>query len=239
MPFEPENDLEHALVRASNDAAHAADFYKCLVDSVVLFIQRPVASGNDESVGIATMDIDGAMHLPIFSSLTRLQETISQEVSYAGVNALEFLRMTAGSPLVLNPASDYGKQITAEEAAAIVDGSIFESHGRHTAPQGSAYIIGEPKNYPTELVEVLKRMFAGRPEISRAWVAQIMLVDTDDAPHTVVGIESAGDMQQLASDAHSVLLHAEIADPPVDFVSVSDSDGVDGYFLDKEPFYAR
>lgn len=239
MSFEPENELERALVRASGDATYADGFYRRLIDEDLLFIQQPGSSDTNDSVGIATLDIDGTAHLPIFSSLSRLQEAIDREVTYAAVNGLELLRMTSGLPLVLNPASEYGKQITAAEAAAIIDGSIFETDGRKVLPAGSTYLIGEPKNYPSELVEVLQRMFAERPAIIRAWVAQIMIVDADTAPNTLVGIESDKDLAALVTEARNVLQHVNIAEATVDFVPVGDPDDIGGYFLDKAPFYSR
>lgn len=239
MAFDPENDLEMAFLRASQDPIHAAEFYRQFIDGVVYFIEQEVASDTGDAVGIAALTIDGTQMLPIFSSVTRLQECIDEEVSYAGVNGLEFLRMTAGATLVLNPSSDISKEISPEEAAAIIDGTIFVAVDPQTMSAGTEYVIGEPKEYPTQLVSMLTRFFAMKREVSRAWIAQIMVLDTDPAPHALVGIETDGDMQALASEAHNLVQHVEIPNPPLDFMQVDGRPGITDYFLDKEPFYSR
>ncbi|NNC76625.1 MAG: hypothetical protein HKN77_01605 [Woeseiaceae bacterium] len=237
--FTAENELEEALVRAADDPSYAPDFYHQLIEGVVYFIQQAVASDDGQSVGIASMEIDGRQYLPIFSSVTRLQKAISDEVTYAGVNGREFFRMTAGSPVMLNPASDYGKEILPDEAAAIVDGSILNMAEEQTLLQDSTYIIGDPKIYPTEVVNALTALFKKRKSVARAWVAQIMIIDSNPKPTTLVGVESDTSIAELASEAHLVLQQVSIPNPPVDFVEVQEGSEFSDHFLGQTPFYKR
>jgi hypothetical protein len=54
-----------------------------------------------------------------------MQALMPDAAAYIRINMLDFLKMTKGSALMLNPGSDFGKEITAEEAAAIIEGSIW------------------------------------------------------------------------------------------------------------------
>lgn len=237
--FVAENDLEDALMKAAKDPVNAPAFYREFIDGVVYFIQQQVASDDGNTVGIASIDVDGTNYLPIFTSVSRIQKMIDHEVTYAGVNGKEFLRMTAGAPILLNPGSDYGKEILPDEAAAIVDGSIFNMAEKQTLPKGSTYIIGEPKIYPTELVDALSALFRKSKQVKRAWLAQIMIVDSDSGPSTLIGIETDADIGSIANEAHTVLQHVEIPSPPVDFVDVRPGTEFSEHFLEQEPFYSR
>lgn len=237
--FIAENELEAALVKAADDPTNAPDFYRQLVDGVVYFIEQAVASDDGNAVGIASMEVDGTRYLPIFSSVVRIRQAIDEEVTYAGVNALEFFRMTAGSPVMLNPGSDYGKEILADEAAAIVDGSIFHMAEEQTLPKDSTYLIGDPKIYPDEVVAALSALFKKKKQVKQAWVAQIMFVDSGAGPGTLIGIESDTEIRALASEAHLVLQHVKIPNPPVDFVAITPGSEFSDHFLGQKPFYNR
>lgn len=237
--FIAENELEEALVKAVNDPSNAPAFYRQLSDGVVYFIEQAVASDDGNAVGIAPMEVDGTRYLPIFSSVVRIQQAIDDEVTYAGVNGMEFFRMTAGSPILLNPGSEYGKEILADEAAAIVDGSIFHRADQLTLPKDSTYIIGDPKVYPAELVEALSALFRKSKQVKQAWLAQMMVIDSASGPSTLIGIESDARIREIANEAHLVLQHVEIPSPPVDFVAVAPGSEFSDHFLTQKPFYSR
>ena len=159
MSFEPTNDLEISLMKAADDPAHRPQFYRDLVQSDIFIVQhgkRPpeknerVTFDEGMQIQIANINFKGKPYIPMFSSLPRLQSTITGEVAYLGINALEFLKMTLGSGLILNPGSDYGKEITPEEARSIVDGSIWQPNERYTQQKETKVLIGKPKklHYP-------------------------------------------------------------------------------------------
>jgi hypothetical protein len=56
-----------------------------------------------------------------------MQALMPGTAAYIRINMLDFLKMTKGSALMLNPGSDFGKEITAKEAGSIIDGSIWQS----------------------------------------------------------------------------------------------------------------
>lgn len=249
MSFEPVNELERSLIKAAEDPAHRPQFYKDFVASDIFIVQHgtqpPKSHGRvtlDEGMKlqIANIEFKGKPHIPIFSSLPRLQSTITGEVAYLGINALDFLKMTQGSPLILNPGSDFGKEITSEEAGSIVDGSIWRPNERYVQQKEAQVLIGQPKNYPNELIEALTRLFKSKKQVKRAWVAHFFNPERDEKPHTLVAIDAGDGFEAVSAEAGIVVRNVKIPNPPVDFLPITGRHGIEDYFVkDTKPFYTR
>jgi hypothetical protein len=108
-----------------------------------------------------------------------MQEYVKQESKYLSVNGRALLELTRGAPVILNPASEYGKALSAQEAAQLLDG-----------PRGGEprTVIGEA-DYPVALVAALTAVFETRPDIATAWMIQVTFADRAKQPHPLVGIE--------------------------------------------------
>jgi len=196
MPFISENELERALVKAAKDPAAAPDFYRLLLESDLLVLgtvegqegasdKFTLAPGG--KVNLVTGSRSGSTFLPVFSSLARMQEYVQQESKYLRVNGRALFDLTRGAPVILNPASEYGKELTPEQVSQLLDPPASRGQPRT--------IIGEA-DYPTPLVETLTEVFGARPDIEAAWMIQVTFADRD-APHPLVGIETQGDWGSL------------------------------------------
>lgn len=249
MPFEPQNPLESSLVKAAGDPAHRPQFYRDLVQSDLFVIQEgaPPASTHERivlaantTIQLRNVDVEGRPCIPVFTSLLRLQAVVDKPVAYLGINAIELMKLTAGTGLLLNPGSDYGKEITSAEAASIVDGSIWEPVQRRVTTQPTKVLLGQPARYPAELVEALRRLFATNKDVKRAWLAHFHDPSQSEKPHTLIGVEAGGGYEAIAAAIGVVVASVQIPDPPVDITPVGDGNGLDGYFLNEcEPFYKR
>ncbi len=248
MAFEAQNALERSLVKAATDPAHRPQFYKDFVQSVIYIIQHgvppperaeQVTLDKGKSIQIADVEFKGKRYIPIFSSMPRLQAMLSGEAAYLGMNALEILKITKGSALLLNPGSDYGKEITAEEAASMVDGSIWQPGERYVAKKATQVMIGQPKNFPTELVESLTRLFKKKHQVKRAWVAHFFNPDMDKKAHTLIAIEVVDGFDEVSAEAGIVVRSVSIPDPPVDILPITGRGGIEEYFTKTKPFYER
>lgn len=248
MSFEPQNQLETALRRAADDPAHRPQFYRDFIGSDVFIIQHgpaPATSGRMVTpegfkFEIQPIEIGGKEYLPIFSSLRCLQAVVQSSVGYLALNARTFLEITRGAAVMLNPGSDYGKELSVEEIASILDGSIWQSHERYVAQGGEAVELGQPANYPGELVEALKRFFRQKRQVRRAWLAQFFNHARDERAHTLVAIEVTGDWDQIVGEAGMVARGVNIPDPPLDFMRITGGRGLQDYFTRRtKPFYER
>lgn len=248
MTFEPQNELERSLIKAADDPAHRPQFYKDFVKSDIFIIQygvRPEKQGRTVlqegyQLKIQNIDVDGRPHIPIFSSLMRLQAVLREEAGYIALNALEFLKLTQGAELILNPGSDYGKQFTKDEIAQILDGSIWKPQERYTVPKETQVMIGQPANYPEELVSALCSLFEKLKSVKKAYLAHFFNPERDEKAHALIGIEVDGNWDEVIAQAGLVSRDIKIPDPPIDFIQISGKGGVEDYFLnDCKPFYKR
>jgi len=178
--------------------------------------------------------------LPIFSSLPRLQSFVRQESSYLVLPTRQFLEITRGADLALNPGSEYSKIFTAAEIAGMLEGHPGLPHERIEVKQDTQILLGQPSNYPTELVEALKRFFQQKPEVRRAWVARYVNPQQGPNGHTLIAIDTNGDWNQLMPAVGHVIQSVKVPELPVDVMQIrpGDSGGFSDYFLTKTaPFY--
>jgi hypothetical protein len=116
-----------------------------------------------------------------------MQDYAKQESKFLRVNGRALFDLTRGAPVILNPASEYGKELSPEQIAQLLD--------PHAASGRPRTIIGEA-DYPMALVEALMEVFTARPDIEAAWMIQVTFTGRD-APHPLVGVETTGDWPSL------------------------------------------
>lgn len=246
MVFVPDNKLERSLVAAATDPAARPQFYRDLVESDVFVVQGgpvPEASGKrtfevDEEVTLRNLEVDGTVYLPVFSSLARLQAALTEPAGYLALNAKTLMEITRGTPLLLNPGADYGKELTVDEIASILDGSLWRPVSQYEVERDTEVMIGEPAVYPQELVDALTRIFKRLKPVRRAYLAHFFNPTVDERPHTLVAVEATGDWDAVLAEAGVATRQVEIPDPPVDYLRLTGGGGVQDYFLEQcEPFY--
>jgi hypothetical protein len=195
MPFISENELEKALVKAAKNPAAAPDFYRLLLESNLLVMGTAEGQENASEefslshggkLNLVPGLKDGAQYLPVFSSLPRMQEFVKQESKYLSIKGRDLLDITRGAPVTLNPASEYGKELSAREVLQLLDG-----------PGAGVPQLSSEDSYPEPLVMALLSVFETRPEVIAAWMIQVGFADRDADRHPLVGIETTGDWQIL------------------------------------------
>lgn len=246
MNFDSQNDLERALILAAKDPAARPAFIRKLVESQLLIMQvGPIPSQpgtrvaqTGESIKIRSIDWNGKPHIPVFSSLLRLQQSIREVVSYLSMNALDLMRTTAGADLILNPGLAYGKEFTKEEIKSILDGSIWQPQERWQAEKSTGVLLGQPANYPSELVAALSRYFEETKEVKKAYLAHFSNPARNEKAHTLIAIEVTSNWESVAAGAGMVAQGVRVPDPPVDFLQLQGTGGVADYFIHRcKPFY--
>jgi len=235
MLFIAENELEKALVEAVKTPTSAPDFYRLLLESNLLVMGSAEGRENareefsltpGSQLKLVTGLKDGSQYLPVFSSLARMQEFVTQECKYLSVNGRALLELTRGGPIILNPASQYGKELSPQEVKQLLDGPTIS---RATA---------DAAEYPTARVEALTKLFAAHPEIATAWMIQTTFSGGEKLP--LVGIETTGDWSALMQVIQET---AEAAVPGLIFdiqrVDPRNPVGLANALLQASPFYLR
>ncbi len=248
MSFEPQNDLERSLMQAVADPAHRPQFYRDFLAADIYVIEagaHPVHAERKTleegyELKIEPIVFKGKSYLPIFSSVGRIQAVIKEDAAYIGLNAREFLKMTRGADLFLNPGSDYGKEFLQDEILSLLEGSMPASRERYTVQKPTQVMIGQPAVYPTRLVEALTRLFEKNGRVRKAYLAHYLNPERGEKAHTLIALEVDGDWDQASAEAGLVASQVEVPDPPVDFLQIAGRGGIEDYFTRSvKPFYER
>jgi hypothetical protein len=241
--FEPRNLLEIALKKAAVDPAARPTFLRELLESKVLIVpggEKPRIVGGvipeNTKINIGTMQIADRTSVPFFTSEARLPP----RTEYLILDAKALFEMTRGSYLVMNPGAAYGKEFFPDEIARLIDGKAFEPQERYVAQKAMQVMIGQPSDYPHELVAALSRLYADRPVVKRAWIAFYHNPERDTEGGLLIGLDvpSMADMDRILGESGIVIESIPKRHKFVDLVRYEDS-GVAGYFTNQTPFYAR
>jgi hypothetical protein len=240
MPFISENKLEEALVAVVKNPATAPNFYRLLLESDLLILgtvnsQQAPTEKFHAKAGSSFDFVPGERNrqkfLPIFSSLTRMQAYVKQESKYLSIKGRDLLEITRGAPIVLNPDSEYGKALSADEIALLLNDGL---------PQSVTVPVIRDIAPPAALVKALITLFQQNTEVSTAWISHIAFAEEGDVPHPLVGVETTGNMAALVAQMQSV---AEKSAPGLAFdverVDRLRPSGISKALLQAEPFYSR
>lgn len=237
MAFIPENELEKALVQASHDAAAAPAFYRLLLESDLLVLGT-VAGHQEEGaqfslapggqISLVTGEKNGTRYLPVFSSLKRMQDYLTEEGKYLRVNGRDLFDLARGAPVTLNPASEYGKELTPDQVRQLLDG-----------PRIAPRILQGQVQPPAELAQKLSEFFATRGDIETAWMTMVAPGGREDEAHPLLGIESSGDWPSLMSALQAAASAVPNAMFDVQRVDRQSPVGLASGLLQLAPFYQR
>jgi len=240
--FEAANLLEVALKKAANDPACGPQFLAELLESKVLIIPAGevprVVNGviaENTKIQIARVAVGSRECIPFFTSQGRLPTG----TAYLLLDTKVLFEMTRGASLVMNPGPAYGKEFLPDEVARLLDGPIFRPTERYVAKKPVQVMIGQPSEYPQELVNTLSRLYGGIPEVKRAWVAFYLNPERDQEGGLLIGLDvDAEGMDGVSGQTGIVIESVSKKQKYVDLVRY-DGRGVTGYFTDQKPFYEK
>jgi len=250
-----ERRLEELLENATKEAAFRPEFYQRLMEADVYVINgddsKPprgdVEMKEGETVNLVQFPReDGTTALPFFTSLEILQKSIDHQVNYICLPARVLFEMTEGTPLVLNPFSEFGKDFTPEEVRGLLSGEIPGGHAeKKTIEKDTNILLGQPKHYPSKLVESLTTLFAADPAIKKAYLAQMYNPSEPDVkPHLVIGLQVEpptgfeASLKKIGPVANASLPEGDVVDFILIGPDAKSGSGVAGYLLNEtKPFY--
>ncbi|MFP5437354.1 MAG: enhanced serine sensitivity protein SseB C-terminal domain-containing protein [Bacteroidia bacterium] len=239
LPFE-------ALMKdASLDVNLRFDFYRNLPQQKVFVITSPntqVENGSvkqNTNVELATFP-DGK--IPFFTALPRIfeKQVIKEQVPYLEIAAGDLFQLTKGATLVLNPFSDFGKELVPEEIAQILDGSIFGDSIREVAvPRDTQVRVGQPAVQPVEMMEALSAKFSVRDDVNAAYIAVVDMPETNTPPRLLIAMSISGDRQTIFEEAGRTAQQFLKQGESVDIMELTPENGISAYFDDQLPFYNK
>ena len=228
---EPEN-LEFIFQKAANDNALRPLFYRTLLKSELIFLTledeqdttEKELEDKDTTLSVRTLE-NGVV--PVFTSPDRIfdKNIITEKVRYAKLNAKTlFETFTEGTTFILNPFSEFSKELFPEEISKLLKNEFYEPSKILKVKTKEIILQGIPEKYPINLVESLKRYFDTREEIKAAYLALIKMESTYPKPYLLLGLEiNKGNLVSIFGEA------CEIAKPyldkgePIDMINTAEN----------------
>lgn len=250
--FNPENDLERALVQAAEDPAARVPFLKMLLDGELSLAL--INSGGASGAGYEVPEVthEDASFVPVFSADSRVGSMFGREkMMIVRQSFRQIIDQMDGANFVLNPGSDYGREVYAEDVAAMLKGDFeaaaetddFEPRQGDEGGEDDDLpkAVGRATPAPIHLTKPLAKLFATLPQVRTAHIAQAIFESPDGIKRLVMGVatEPGADVDDVFDRIGEVL--DEVARPSdvIDFVPVPGSP-LDGYFeRDAAPFYRK
>jgi hypothetical protein len=249
MMKQENTELDIALKLAAEEPANRPDFYKTLLESTIYVIgesnglsgEKTIHAG--ENISILNWEKnDGTPVIAFFSSLDALKTAINEQVSFLRLPTKSLFEITLGTTLVLNPTSAYSKEFHPSEIEMLLSDGVNRLPIQRVVKQDTNVLLGQPANYPSQLIDSLTTFFSKRPNVVSAYLALMHDQSTDEKPHLIIGIHSEGDFEQIIRDAGVVAGDASPDGESVDmFHIIPDcNEGLSEYFLKEvKPFYMR
>jgi hypothetical protein len=239
--FEPENELEHALVRAIDDAQVRPLFYQLLMASNIFVVgeigrrvpaDRPTTLKREDVIKLAFVEREGRKFHPVFSALTRLRTFTPPDKQHFCLRGEDLFLATRGAQFVLNPGSEAGKELHADEIGH------WLAQVARTRKDADQPMIGLPKKRPAALLKALGVLFVNRQVQSARFVE---IRGDQPTARSVLAVETDSDWRKLKREIGAA---AQLAAPGVDFelLRLNASDRRDAFtrqLLSMTPFYVR
>lgn len=129
----PENELERCLMRAASEISAQKEFYQKLLWNQLYVL----TAGHDVSEeGTQILEKDTTVkfvtfeegQIPVFTSTNRIFDkgVIKEEVPFMSLKGQDLLSIAKGATFILNPYSNYGKELIPEEVENLLNGTIYD-----------------------------------------------------------------------------------------------------------------
>jgi hypothetical protein len=218
--FEPENDIERLLMRASAEPAERPGFARAIIDAEIFVVLvsdgGPIVPGPDGQVTIPAgtkLTLPIAMRgeerlIPFFTAPSRARIWFKGDHIVAPDRTRDLFGRYPDTPFLLNPGSDYGKEFTQGEIKRLLAGQFDDGPQTIVTDKSQQVMLGHPKEVPTALIEALKREFSEVRSIRGAWLMLAMLAGNTEQSW-MLGVDHTGAWQDV-QDAISRAIAGDI-----------------------------
>ena len=231
--FEPENEIERLLMRASSEPSARADFTRALMDAQVFLVlvpDGPIEPQPDGSIKVpegTKLSLPSASRgevklLPFFSSPLRARTWFKGEHIVAPDKTRDLFGRYAEAPFVLNPASDYGKEFTPDEVKRLLSGYFDDGAATEVIQKPEQVLLSHPADVPTRLIAALGRELGALKSVRAAWLMQAMRAGQSE-PSWMLGVDNLGNWQDVQAAIGRSLAGDGLLDRALDAMPLDNS----------------
>jgi len=206
--FEPENDIERLLMRASADPAERPAFARALMDAQIFVVLvsegGPIVPGPDGQVTIpagARLTLPNATRgeerlIPFFTSPSRARTWFRDDHIVAPDRTRDLFERYPDLPFLLNPGSDYGKEFTSGEVRRLLSGQFDDGPRTIVTDKPQQVLLGHPRQMPVALIEALGWELGAVKTVNGAWLMLAMLPGNTEQSW-MLGVDHTGAWQDV------------------------------------------
>jgi len=237
--------LEEVLKLAATEPAHRPEFFTLLMEASVVVPGESAEAGSaiDASTPVDLQHWekdDGTSVIPCFTSVSALQQAVSDEQAYLIMPVRTLFEMTQGETLFLNPKLPEGKEFSPREITGLLAENGNALSQQTVLEGGSALLLSEIAEPPAQMIDSLTQLFAKYKPVRRAFVAHIR-ESADQPANLLIGIEAESNIEEIIQAAGSVATDTLLEDEPIDICQIVEGEkGISHFFTAHiTPFYER
>jgi SseB protein C-terminal domain/SseB protein N-terminal domain len=206
--FEPENEIERLLVRATTQPPVRAEFKRALMDGEVWVVLVPpegvaIVPGPDGTgtvpqgtqFTLASADRAGEKVAAFFTAPSRARAWFKGDHFVAPNETRDLFERVPDASFVLNPGSDYGKEFTVADIKRLLAGQFGDTPQTITIDEPTPILLAHPKEMPDALIAALTRELAAVPSVNGAWL--MLAIRGAAEPSWMLGVDHNGDWNDV------------------------------------------
>lgn len=208
--FVPENELEKIFLAGFGDPARRPAYYRALLEgSVIIMDANPpgqAAPTGHADLRIRMVQIEGVTHLPVFTSMKRVEAFGHREGHYLEIRTRALLEAVPDTPVIVNLGSTHSMGMSRLEIAALLNGTLFRSNDpdQHRMAVGGLEVgpLGDP---PFTLMGRMVQLFRIRETVRAAYIVSMRNAAQNEKAHPLVAIEAGGDWDALVREVMEII----------------------------------
>ncbi|HET8962593.1 MAG TPA: enhanced serine sensitivity protein SseB C-terminal domain-containing protein [Chitinophagales bacterium] len=236
-----ENLLETILRKSVMEVNYREEFYTRLLEENLVVLtdmdSQSVKSGmvsKQQQVNVRLLR-DG--RVPVFTSVARIIDNgmLKEEVSFIELKGKDLFNLAKGRTFILNPYSDYGKELLPGEIACLLnDTEILITEN------GAAIRLTQPANYPITIINALQKLFCAKTMIKKAYLGWISNPSSGQPPHYIFAMDIENEVHQTISEAGKLAKQFLKPSEMIDFIRMENGTWISDYFKENFlPFYEK
>lgn len=201
--FEPENDIERALMRATSEPDERPGFLRALIDAEIFVALipegGPIVAGPDgkatipegTTLKLASVVQNDEKHLAFFTAPSRARVWCKGDHIVAPEKTRDLFGRAPDMPYLLNPGSDFGKTFASAEVRRLLKGGFGD--GGHTLEieEPEELLLGMPEDRPDALIAALARELGALKTVQGAWLMLVARAGESEQ-NWMLGVEHNG-----------------------------------------------